>query len=353
MEMTVKPVAVDTQLPRKFLKHVRKRQAAKTAGRIDLQQRYTFSIDKPGTRVIDDAISISRSAGTWRLDVHVADVATWCVPDSTLDRIVNRCVLQEEHRNRLMLPMNAVKGGLSLDAGKSRLAITVSMWFDATATRFATHVYRSIVQCDTNTNFADADAMNCDTALADTTAKRRLMPKLNMLRSLGTGLAKRQLAHGRLPIDPENSLPSKFDQLIETVMLETGFAIAEVCKIYKAEVWYRTQAQPSPNQWRDLRGYFADRLIELPYRPDAHTLAMAMEKVMSDETVGDECRQLCLRNTQAAADVIVAKEHFALGQRLYVQATSPLRLLRNLHNQQAIRQAILNFGGPLCLGVSQ
>ena len=281
MEMTAKPVAVDPQLPRKFLKHVRKRQAAKTAGRIDLQQRYTFSIDKPGTRVIDDAISISRSAGTWRLDVHVADVATWCVPDSTLDRIVNRCVLQEEHRNRLMLPMNAVKGGLSLDAGKSRLAITVSMWFDATATRFATHVYRSIVQCDTNTNFADADAMNCDTALADTTAKRRLMPKLNMLRSLGTGLAKRQLAHGRLPIDPENSLSSTFDQLIETVMLETGFAIAEVCKIYKAEVWYRTQAQPSPNQWRDLRGYFADRLIELPYRPDAHTLAMAMEKVMS------------------------------------------------------------------------
>ena len=349
METASKPL-IDTRLANRFLKQVRKRNAAKMVGRMNLSDRFAFSIDKPGTQVFDDAISVSRRSGIWRLDVHVADVATWCEHNSALDRIVNRSIVAQHTSPRLVLPMKTLKGGLSLDAGKPRFAITVSMWLDATATRFTTHVYRSLVTCNANTDFATADQLVADPSLADNSAKRRLLQKLNMLQSLATQLSKRQLASGLLPMDSNEVSGANFDNVVRTLMLESGFALAKVCKAYKADVWYRTQAPPSKVQWRTMRSYFAERLIELPYQPDAAALALAMESVMSDRMMREECRRLYLQNTQSAADVIMPKPHFALGERLYVHATSPLRIPRNLENQKAIRRALVDFGGPLCIG---
>ena len=329
---------------------MRRQHAQKMRGRIDLASRYTFSIDKPGTRVIDDAFSIVRLKGMWRLDVHIADLATWCADDSVVDRIVQRSFApSESHADRMILPHRLLHSAISLNAKKLRLATTVSMWFDVTGTRFATQVHRSQIRVNTNTDFDTVDAMSTDCGLCNTKRKRRVMERYNRLRTLSVRVAARQLAAGLLPVDHCDPRHWSSWHVVKTLMTETGFALADISRHYKSQVWYRIQAAPDQPNWRELREFFVQRLIELPYRPDARSLALAMDKMADDRVVLEAGRQLCLSKTPPAADSIVAKPHFSLGQRYYIQATSPLRRYRNLENQKAITKTMRDFGGPLCL----
>ena len=331
-------------LTTKVLKLVSQRKRSKSKCRIDLLSRFAFSVDKPGTRVFDDAFSVRRAGDGWQVDVHVADLAAWAVEGSMMSRLVEICSDDPSDPGRLRLPRPVLSKALSLNTGAERFAISISMWFDSNAVRHTTQVHRSVIRCDANLDFRQADR------LSDGRGKpTQLSTQVMLIHRFCSQLSQRHIENGVLPMGA-NDDDSKSGRCVEAIMNEAGFALADVCEKYGIEAIFRSQEAPSLADWSRLRRYFVEHLIELPAVPDSRALATAMAKVIKARPENEEWKGVCLRILQNARFSSVPAPHFALGQRHYVRATSPLRRGSQLQNQQRVREEILRFGGPLCVG---
>src|SRR5207249_4585055 len=97
----------------------------------------------------DDAIQVEKTTSSWRLGVHIADVAAYVEPGSALDREARRRGNSVYLPDRVipMLPERLSNGVCSLNPGVDRLTHSVFVQFDkhgeVKSTRFARSVIRS------------------------------------------------------------------------------------------------------------------------------------------------------------------------------------------------------------------
>jgi exoribonuclease-2 len=96
------------------------------AGRVDLADLETFTIDGERTRDFDDALSLEKTAQGWRLGVHITDVASYLEPGSLLDQsaLERGTSLYLPERRIPMLPETLSENALSLLAQEPRLAVS-------------------------------------------------------------------------------------------------------------------------------------------------------------------------------------------------------------------------------------
>ena len=97
------------------------------AARRDLTHLPTWAIDNPGTRDRDDAFSLVVTPDGHELFIHIADAASYIVPDSVLDREARRrgITLYFPDQRLPMLPPTLSEERLSLDVGEPHAAMTV------------------------------------------------------------------------------------------------------------------------------------------------------------------------------------------------------------------------------------
>lgn len=99
--------------------------------RKDIQDELVFTIDKAGAQALDDAFSFSEiSPNTYRVGIHIADVASLVLPGTPLDsealqRAATTYVLRSFHMPMLPRELNA--GKCSLHEDEPRLAISLSI----------------------------------------------------------------------------------------------------------------------------------------------------------------------------------------------------------------------------------
>src|SRR5215469_18215204 len=88
-------------------------------GREDLRREFIVTIDPDDARDFDDAIHVERIGSGWRLGVHIADVAAYVEPDSSLDREARRRGNSIYLPDRVipMLPERLSNGVCSLNPG--------------------------------------------------------------------------------------------------------------------------------------------------------------------------------------------------------------------------------------------
>lgn len=103
------------------------------ASRCDLSTIEAWSIDDPGTRDIDDAISFEHDGGSMRIGIHITDVASQLPPGSVLDREASRrgISLYLPEGTTPMLPPSLSEKRLSLLAGELRPVVSVFVTLDA------------------------------------------------------------------------------------------------------------------------------------------------------------------------------------------------------------------------------
>ncbi len=118
-------------------------------GRRDLRELPTFTIDPASARDFDDAICAQPlDDGSWRVWVHIADVAAYVTPRSSIDREAYRrgTSVYVPGAVEPMLPGRLSNDVCSLVEGADRLVVTVEMVVAEGQRVRSSSMYRSVIR---------------------------------------------------------------------------------------------------------------------------------------------------------------------------------------------------------------
>ncbi len=178
-------------------------------GRRDLRELATFTIDPATARDFDDAISAAREDdGSWRIWVHIADVANYVTPRSLVDREAYRrgTSVYVPGAVEPMLPPELSNHACSLVPGQDRLAVTVEMRIAGQQAQRPAF-YRSVIRSDARLEYGQVDRIFS----GEERAEEPWGEALSAARAAAGALGERRASSGALVVDsPEPEF--RFDE---------------------------------------------------------------------------------------------------------------------------------------------
>jgi len=307
--------------------------------RTDLRQRLTFTIDPETARDFDDAVSLEKVSGGWKLSVHIADVAHFVPRNSVID-------VEALHRGNsiylvdrvvMMLPTELTTRICSLNPHVDRLAHTVEILLDETGAMVSAETCRSIIHSDARLTYEQVQALFDGTP--DPAIPANVAAAIGALRPLARATRARRIAEGSLEIntpqikcllDKDGKVASikkgeakEAYQLIEECMLLANIAVARKLKNAEWPAIHRIHEEPDEDQWAQMGAELqALGINSTPLtRSDINVI---MEKI--EGTPLEYTGSLAvLRNLKRAGYSAEPKGHFGLAFEDYVHFTSPIR----------------------------
>ena len=159
----VKGFALPTEFPERVLNQAervaKEVSEADRAGRKDLRQLMTVTIDGEDAKDLDDAISLSYEDGKYNLGVHIADVSNYVQENSALDReaLERGTSVYLVDRVIPMLPHVLSNGMCSLNMGEDRLALSCLMTVDQKGNVIDHEIVESVIHVDERMNYTDVN----------------------------------------------------------------------------------------------------------------------------------------------------------------------------------------------------
>jgi ribonuclease R len=310
------------------------------AGRVDLRDQLSFTIDPETAKDFDDAIAVQQEEGGIRAWVHIADVSAYLLPGTPLDRGAVERAFSTYVPGRVapMLPPALSEDRCSLRPHEDRLCVTVELPPDG-----APGFYRSIIRSKARLTYAQAERREADPEVAaalDTTDR------------LTAAMRDRRFARGALRIEsPEVNF--EFDgrggvarawleseptahRLVEELMIAANEAVAQLLSSRRRETLYRVHERPDPSSIELLLKRLADLEVPTPPAPEQLSAAAASELAGEiSERVGDYVSRtgrgreafpsLVLRSLKQARYDPENLGHSGLASRAYAHFTSPIR----------------------------
>lgn len=323
--------------------------AALAEGYRDLRHLQTMTIDGEDAKDLDDAIDIvAKDKGRTTLFVHIADVAHYVRPGTSLDdeAYVRGNSVYLVDRVLPMLPAKLSNGLCSLNPGVPRRALTCEMDVDGTG-RVVNHaIYNSIIESKVRASYEEVYALLQD---GEQRYERPawFLDKLVAMRTLADVLARKRKNRGTLDFDfPETKVvldadghptdiypyPITFaNKIIEEFMIVANETVAEHLIKHNLPGIYRIHEDPDPVKLAmfaqlssrlgfSLRGQdkispkaLGDILQKLKGKPFEQTLS-----------------QMLLRSLAKAEYSAQNLGHFGLASKYYLHFTSPIRRYADL-----------------------
>ncbi len=319
---------------------------SEVAGRTDLRDIFTVTIDPETARDFDDALAIERSKGGFKAWVSIADVSHYVTPGSAMDDeayeratsvyLPGRCVP--------MLPGRLSSNLCSLMPEKDRPAVTVEMDFSASGLRKRARMYRSVIRSDHRLTYDQVEAMAEDPGL------REQFPgaweAIKIMRELAERRGKVRASRGSIDLDvPEAEVvldesgevtdvlrreQTWSHGLVEEFMLAANEAVASFMTDARQPMVYRIHEPPPPGAVESLAaalGPFGIVLYGRGSEPE-HIKPSDYQRVIDqsrDTPYGRAVKILCLRSMSQARYSAEPIMHFGLAAPLYCHFTSPIR----------------------------
>ena len=323
------------------------------AGRVDLRDLVTFTIDPETAKDFDDALSLREEGEGVRAWVHIADVSFFVPAGSPLDRGAARRANSVYVPGRVapMLPPELADDLCSLRPHVDRLCVTVEFPPEGEPA-----FYRSVIRSRARLTYGQAERREADAEVADALA---------LADRLTTELRRRRFARGALRVEsPE--LAFAFDgrggverawleaepdahRLVEELMILANEAVARLLAGRRREAVFRVHERPDAVAIELLLAKLATLEVPTPSAPDVERMtpadaervaAAAAERVVEYVRASGRGREafpaLVLRALKQARYDPRNLGHSGLASRAYCHFTSPIRRYPDLVCHRAL-----------------
>lgn len=319
------------------------------ADRWDLRDQVVYTIDGEDAKDYDDAISIQDLGdGKVEVGVHIADVAHYVRPGTTLDdeALARGTSVYVADQVIPMLPEELSNHLCSLVGGRERLAYSVLMVFDAKGERLSARVGKSVIRSMRRNTYREVQELLDG---EETAARRELAPLEPSLRLFQKWTLRQQAlrdAKGSMRLasteqkflfDEKHEVqgvvnaPRYFSMtLIEETALAANQAVGDLFHARGLPTIYRVHPEKDPDEIEAVAAALEEHGIRVPKKDrltgrDIARLIQAARKKSNAEALIQRIMGLIERAVYEVHDHENVATHFGLARKAYLHFTSPIR----------------------------
>ena len=350
------PAAVKTQL-KQIPDEVKKDS---WAGRKDLRDLPTVTIDGEEAKDLDDAISIERAGDGYRLGVHIADVSHYVQEHTPLDEEAFKRGTSVYLVDRVipMLPHQLSNGICSLNEGEDRLALSCLMEIDSQGNVTGHEIAETVIRSDRRMTYTAVNAIVTDHDPQVTAEYAEFAEMFLLMKELADILRKKRHARGSIDFDfPESKIVldekgkpleikayerNAATRIIEDFMLLANETVAEDYFWQELPFLYRTHDKPDEDRMKRL-GTFINNFGYVLRMPGGQVYPKEIQKLLDKvEGTPEELliSRLTLRSMKQAKYTTENTGHFGLAARYYTHFTSPIRRYPDLQIHRIIKESL-------------
>ena len=333
------------------------------AERRDLTDLHTVTIDPHDARDFDDAISIEREEGRWRLWVHIADVGYFVKPHSPIDEEAQKRGTSVYLPDRVvpMIPEIISNHLASLQPNKQRYAKTVEIEFQDDLTISHTQVHHTVIRSDIRLNYDQVDQYLSTPELFIDKWGEPICRLLEDMHRLAMQLRKSRFKRGSLSMDlPDVKLDldrsgkvkgafrvehTESHQIIEEFMLAANQAVATWLDDQQLNFLRRIHPAPDRRKIRQLENFVKDLGISADSLENRFEIQRVLNSV-SGTPLEDAVNFAVLKSMSKAVYGPESEGHFALDMQHYCHFTSPIRRYPDLTVHRLIDNLLRNKSTP-------
>lgn len=328
------------------------------AGRLDLRNQQTVTIDGEDAKDLDDAISISKHEGGYTLGVHIADVSNYVTENSPLDEEALRRGTSIYLVDRVipMLPHKLSNGICSLNAGEDRLALSCIMEIDLQGNVTGHKIAETVINVDRRMTYTAVNAIVTNRDEAVMAEYEGFVEMFDLMKELADILREKRSQRGSIDFDfPESKIildekgkpieikaydRNPATKIIEDFMLIANETVAEDFFWQELPFLYRTHDNPDPEKMKKL-GTFINNFGFTIRTHNGEVYPKELQKLLTKiEGSPQEAliSRLTLRSMKQAKYTVLNSGHFGLATQYYTHFTSPIRRYPDLQIHRIIKE---------------
>ena len=330
---------------------------ADMAGRMDLRDWQTVTMDGEDAKDLDDAITLTKENGKYTLGVHIADVTNYVQEHSALDvEALNRGTsVYLVDRVIPMLPHKLSNGICSLNAGENRLALSCIMTIDEKGNVVDHTIAETVIKVDRRMSYNSVKKILEDKDEAERAKYEELIPMFELMQELAGILRKKRMSRGSIDFDfPETKIIlneqgkpvdiKPYDRNVATKIIEDFMLIANeiVAQDYfwqELPFVYRTHDNPDGEKIKKLATFINNFGYSIHIGQDEVHPKELQKLLIKIEGTPEEAliSRLTLRSMKQAKYTTVSTGHFGLATNYYCHFTSPIRRYPDLQIHRIIK----------------
>ena len=334
------------------------------AGRKDLRDWMTVTIDGDDAKDLDDAITLRKTEDGYELGVHIADVSEYVTEHSPLDEeaLTRGTSVYLVDRVIPMLPHRLSNGICSLNQGTDRLALSCIMQINEKGNVVHHEITETVIRVDRRMSYANVNKILEQNDEAVKQEYAEFLPMFYQMKELADILRKKRDKRGSIDFDfpetqiilDEKGFPVDIrpyerltaNKIIEDFMLLANETVAEDYFWHELPFVYRTHESPDPDRIRKLGilvSNFGYCLKANPENIHPKEFQKLLERI-SDSPEEAMISRLTLRSMKQAKYSTICYGHFGLATHYYCHFTSPIRRYPDLQIHRIIKE---NLHGKL------
>lgn len=328
------------------------------AGRMDIRDWQMVTIDGEDAKDLDDAVSLTKENGIYKLGVHIADVSNYVTEGSPLDveALKRGTSVYLVDRVIPMLPHKLSNGLCSLNAGVDRLALSCIMEIDEKGKVIGHKIAETVVNIDKRMSYTAVKKILADNDEDTIREYREFVPMFKLMEELAAILREKRSQRGSIDFDfPESKIyldekgfPVEIKpyernvatKIIEDFMLIANETVAEDFFWQELPFVYRTHDNPDPEKMIKLGmfisnfGYGMKASGSEVHPKEIQKLLARIEGTPEESLIS----RLTLRSMKQAKYTTVSTGHFGLATQYYCHFTSPIRRYPDLQIHRIIKE---------------
>lgn len=328
------------------------------AGRMDIRDWQTVTIDGEDAKDLDDAISLTRTENGYKLGVHIADVSEYVKEHSPLDveAVKRGTSVYLVDRVIPMLPHKLSNGICSLNQGEDRLALSCIMDIDKKGNIVGHRIAETLINVDRRMSYTNVKKILVDNDEAVKAEYADFVDMFKLMQEAAALLREKRKARGSIgfdfpetkvildekgkPIDIKPYEISVANEIIEDFMLAANETIAEDYFWQELPFVYRSHETPDMEKMQALGILINNFGFSIKLSGDEihpKEIQKLLVKI-ADYPEENLISRIALRSMKKANYTTECVGHFGLAAKYYCHFTSPIRRYPDLQIHRIIKE---------------